>query len=87
MVSDVMRTHVALSSEGQDQTGACLEPEKKLTTMPFEEWLKELGPLNQEERRRPPNGGWVVKRKDDLLCILWPPRGTAGFLGRLVGFS
>lgn len=23
---------------------------KKLTTMPFEEWLKEPGPLNQEER-------------------------------------
>lgn len=48
---------------------------KKLTTMAYEHWLKELGALNQEEKRRPPNGGWVVKSKGDLLCALWPQEG------------
>lgn len=60
---------------------------KKLTTVPFEEWLKELGPLNQEDRRRPPNGGWVVKRKGDLFALCpvaskrdsWILRETGGF--------
>lgn len=46
---------------------------KELKSTTSEEYLKEPGPLSQEERRLPCNTGWIVKGRFDLLRVV-PPR-------------
>lgn len=57
---------------------------KELKSTTSEEYLKEPGPLSQEERRLPCNTGWIVKGRFDLLRVV-PPR-TVGSLKRLTDF-